>query len=786
MLCKPTDLPEVETWRGQQHVSKASEEIKCVSSKSKVIFIHGSFVMPSQDYTLFSKTFDTSFEDNSVKTWSAKLDPSSTIWRISSTHIPTNEISDSPLGTRDLLSRAIDIQILRLWASNKRGDGVIVVPGNWKGSQDSAISKVRTGGVPATLHSNPMLITSKLRHKLRYHHDTLKGLRFISSKPLVLIDTYKKAYDLMKSNPGNMTPGSDEATLDGMSLERINKIMDKVKKWEYECKPTRRVYIPKANGKMRPLGIPSSDDKLVQTVVKLIIEPECEKMFHKNSFGFRPGKSVHHALLSVRGMIGSVWMIEGDIKGYFDNIDHQILNKILKERLKPDRNLMGLFNKFMKAGYLEGGKFVHSLLGVPQGGIISPILSNLYLTPFDEFMDTLKEKYTKLPISIRNKRYRTIEARIWTLKRKLKRWKIKGIMREDKEKVVKELRDLNVKLRTTPSTNKIGSRIYYVRYADDWIVGVNGSKELAYQIREEIRDYLKNKLKLELSMEKTKITHLGSEYAKFLGHYVRVSTTAQHNSTRRLVKEDWKRKIRKSTGKPKIMVPINDIKSKLIKKGFADENGKPKFVGKFLFLTDYEMVSRYNSIMRGFMNFYNIAENRSRLGEVIYILEYSLAHSLGAKHKMSLPKVFKKYGKPIEVIIENASDFFKKKKYKKTKKVIFDKPENLQATYLNRKYARISINQVENKDPFIAVNWDIKETNVLDQPCLICESEVDVEMHHLRHLKDTKDESTLIKIMSKIHRKVVPLCRSCHMKVHQGKYVGLNLREIRAKSDGTC
>lgn len=600
----------------------------------------------------------------------------------------------------------------------------------------------------------------------------MRHCRGISSKPLARIDTYKKAYDLMKSKPGNMTPGSDQSTLDEMSNARLDKIMNNVLSWKYHCKPVRRVYIPKSNGKMRPLGIPSIDDKILQTVVKLIIEPECEKLFHKNSFAFRPNKSVHHALRAVRGMVGITWMIEGDIKGYFDNIDHTVMSKIIKERLDPDRTLIGLFNKFLKAGYMENAKYVHSITGMPQGGIISPILSNLYLTPFDEFMDELKKKYTMLPVSGRNSEYRKIEARIWTLKRKLNRWMIKGVDMEQRSPVIEEIKRLKVNLRKLPSMVRIGSRIHYVRYADDWVVGVLGSKKLALQIREEIRNYLENELKLELSMDKTKITHLGSNYAKFLGHYIRVNSALQQSSTRKRASEEWQRDVGKSTGKPKILIPTKDLKEKLNKRGFVDSNGKPKFVGKLLFLSDYEIVKRFNSVLRGIMNFYNTAENRSQLAEVVYILEYSLAHTLGAKHGMSLPKVFSKFGKPIKVVIANG---------KKEKEVRFDKPDSLAASYLNTKYAVFDMRQNEINDPFKAMNWDIKEVNILDQPCFICESEKDVEMHHLRHLKDTKDKSTLIKIMSKIHRKVVPLCRPCHLKVHQGKYDGMKLSEKKKK-----
>jgi nicotine oxidoreductase len=277
-------------------------------------------------------------------------------------------------------------------------------------------------------------------------------------------------------------------------------------------------------------------------------------------------------------------------------------------------------------------------------------------------------------------------------------------------------------------------------------------------------------------MEKTKITQLGSEYAKFLGYYIKCNTATQNISSRRKNRTGEFLNSRKSTGKPKLIVPKDLIKAKLIQNGFANEQGKPKYLGKLIHLSDYEIVQRYNSILRGFMNFYNIAEDRTSLNELIYILEYSLAHTLAAKHRLSIKKVFTKYGKPIKVTVKSEE---------KQKIVIFDRPTSLTAAYLNNKYMEISRWNVSNDatslpfDPLSAVLYSAKETNILNNPCLICGATEDIEMHHLRHLKNTKDKSTLIRIMSRIRRKTVPLCIPCHNKVHTGQYDGLSLREIK-------
>lgn len=774
MLYKPTNLPNNERNWGVEHVSKAWNGSKYNFFKGKVIFIHASPILSSQDWILASKILDTKCCCRYIKMQSVYLGLQQLIWNTFPKQGAKDRISDSKQGIGDPLSLVIDTSIFKILALRiSKGDGVIVVPIR-EGSQESSFSMSRTG-VRSLIHSTPLLKTNAFNYSKMTAYPSnnfISSKRFVSSQPLTQIGIYKKAYDIIKSNPGNMTPGTDGRTLDGMSIKKLEVLMENVKKWEYECKPTKRVYIKKANGKLRPLGIPSTMDKILQMAIKMIIEPVCEdQIFNSNSYGFRPNRSLHHALNAVRGMVGITWMIEGDIKGYFDNIDHNKLNQLIKDKLNPDRTMFGIFQKMFKAGYLEENRLKHSILGVPQGGIISPILSNLYLTPLDEFMEKLKEKYVSAPVSTPNKEYRIVEARIYTLRRKLSRWSKNSdlALKNDskREFVISELKKLKTKLRTLNSRRRVGNRVHYVRYADDWVVGIVGTKKFAEEIKNEIKIFLNKELKLKLSEEKTKITHLGTQYAKFLGHYIRAATLRQHIATRRRSKDGQYQNIRKSTSKPKILVPINDLKEKLIQKGFANVEGKPKYIGKFIGLSDYEIINRYNYVLRGLMTFYNMSENRSRLGELIYIIEFSLANTLGAKHKLSLAKVFQKYGKPFRT-------------NSKGKVIIFDKPESLRAEYLNKKYTVISpLSKAQNADPFSVLNWDIKETNILDQPCFICKSNTQVEMHHLRHLKDTKDKSTLIKIMSKINRKMIPLCRPCHMEVHRGKYDGVSLKDLR-------
>jgi hypothetical protein len=354
-------------------------------------------------------------------------------------------------------------------------------------------------------------------------------------------------------------------------------------------------------------------------------------------------------------------MIEGRIKS-LDNIDINILGNIIKNKLKPDRTLMGIFHKLLKAGYMKyPNPDLRSDYGLPEVGRklgarrISPkaeglpewftlpplyimmsaagvggLLLNIYLTSLDEFIDKLKENYARGPVP---------------------------------------------------------RRIYYVRYADEWVIGVEGPFQLAKKIKEDILTFLWEELKLE--QEKTKITHLGIKYAKFLGHYLGWPSFGQPSEVKTLVRstlrsgaslftDDPGLLLSKVSFAPSILIPFNDLKSKLIEKGFADKSGHPKFIGKFLFLSDYEIVKKYNSVLIRIMTFYNMADNRSGLGELLYILEYSLAHTLAAKHRSTLAKIFNKYGKPISVASSDSD------------KIKFAKPSSLKAEYLNNKYGKLS------------------------------------------------------------------------------------------------
>ena len=338
------------------------------------------------------------------------------------------------------------------------------------------------------------------------------------------------AYQRMYAKPGNMTSGTDGKTEDEMSIDRINKLIESIKDETYSPNPAKRTYIPKKNGKMRPLGIPSFEDKLVQEVVRMVLEAIYEGHFEWTSHGFRPNRSCHTALKSLQNNFnGAKWFIEGDIKGFFDNIDHNVLIEIMKGRIADDRFLR-LIRKFLNAGYMEEWQFNKTYSGTPQGGIISPILANIYLDKFDKYMDEYAKKFNKGTARSRNKDICKLNSRVHYLKRRINEVEDVNV----RTRMVEELHKKQKWILTMPSGNDMDvnfRRLKYVRYADDFLIGVIGTKNECERIKADITKFMQEKLRLEMSQEKTLITN-AQDSAKFLGYeiYVRKDYATKRNS----------------------------------------------------------------------------------------------------------------------------------------------------------------------------------------------------------------------------------------------------------------
>mgnify|MGYP003195974919 CR=1 FL=1 len=563
------------------------------------------------------------------------------------------------------------------------------------------------------------------------------------------------AYQKIASNGGSTTKGSDGRSIDEMSLARIETLIASLKDESYQPHPSRRVHIPKKNGKTRPLGIPAFEDKLVQEVVRMILEAIYEGHFETTSHGFRPKRSCHTALLHIQKTFsGAKWFIEGDIKGFFDNIDHDVLVGILRERI-ADEHFIGLIWKFLKAGYVEDWTFHNTYSGMPQGGIVSPILANIYLDKLDKYVKEYirhfdmgtKRRPGKESNDLANERKRTV--------RKLK--KIKD--GTEKAALVARLKAIEQERAAFPSGDEMdGSyrRLKYIRYADDFILGVIGSKEDALRIKEDIKSFLSESLALELSEEKTLITHTGKS-AKFLGYEI---TVTRNNHQRR----DVQGRLRRTYGKRvRLNVSMATLRDKLLEYGAMEiklRNGKeiwkPKCRSGLIFNDDLEILDRYNRETVGFCNYYLIANNCVVLHNFRYIMEYSMYKTFAGKYRSTVRKINKKYrlNKLFTVKYEQKG-VIKSRTFYKT----------------SFKRRTTAFNGSCDIEPYSIA--DVSRTNLTDrlkaEKCELCGATGKLIMHHVRNLKDLKGKESWKRLMSARKRKTIALCPSCHRLRHLGK-----------------
>ncbi len=588
-----------------------------------------------------------------------------------------------------------------------------------------------------TLNANPTWVNRDL-YRLMYQEDL-----------------YITAYERIKSNPGNMTPGVDGSTLDGFSLETIRTTIDSMRDESFQFSPGRRINIPKANGKLRPLTIAPPREKVVQEVIRMILtaiyDGQVHPSFLDSSHGFRANRGTHTALREISLWKNVVWFVEGDIKGCFDNIDHHRLIELVKKRVSDSR-FLNLLWKALKAGHMEfRNTFSINLSGTPQGSIVSPILANIYLHELDCFVTKLKTEYERGEKRRPNPFYRRVANQI-------DYWRKKG----DIDKV-RELEKARRQLSVYDVNDPNYVRIQYIRYADDWIMGVTGPKHLAEELKSRIRTFLADELKLELSADKTFIRHTRTEEAFFLGTVIRgqggeanVSTVKRNGMTYRARTTGWNLNL---------LAPIGRIVDRLRAKGFCDHAGKPKHVSGWIHLDDGEILEQYNAVLWGILNYYSFAANYSRLGSVQSILQLSAAKTLAAKHRSgSIRRLFRVKGSALK---------FERKT---------DDTVHIASLRLNRDWRRQPGRFLVGANPTgdIYTQFTRKYTrSKLGMVCAICGSSDGVEMHHLRHVRKRNLKLKGINaLMAQVNRKQIPVCKAHHREIHGGLYDGQGLSEL--------
>jgi len=564
------------------------------------------------------------------------------------------------------------------------------------------------------------------------------------------------AYERIYAKPGNMTPGADGQTIDPMSLIRIEKLIASLKDESYQPQPSRRVYIPKKNGKMRPLGVPAMNDKLVQEVVRMILNAIYEGSFEHTSHGFRPKRSCHTALAQIQKTFnGTSWFIEGDIKGFFDNIQHDVLIGILRERISDDR-FIRLIRKFLNAGYVEEWRFHKTYSGMPQGGIISPILANIYLDKLDKYVKEYIRNFDKGDFRGPNK-----DRIQYEYGKRLAVQKLKSVTDPtERKEVIRQIKAFDKQRALIPCSNEMDCgyrRLKYVRYADDFLMGIIGSKEDAKRIKEDIKVFLADKLGLELSDEKTLITHT-EKSAMFLGYeiYVRKSNLTKRDKRGRL-KRAFNKKVYLKLSTQAMKLKLLELGVVQFKYHNGKEQWKPKARLEFINNDDLEILSRYNAEIRGFYNYFSIANNCSELHTFKYIMEYSMYKTFALKYRTTVVKICKKYKRNGVFTVRYAL------KHGKTAERCFYSDGFRRKKPLEDAY----FDKLPNNMP------DTGATSLIDrlkaEKCEVCGATDKLVMHHVRKLKDLPGKDKWELHMIARQRKTIALCHSCHRLRHLGK-----------------
>jgi len=554
---------------------------------------------------------------------------------------------------------------------------------------------------------------------------------------------YLRAYAKIARNTGATTPGVTSETADGMSMKTIETIIDLIRREIYEWSPARRIYIEKKGStKMRPLGIPTWSDKLVQEVVRSILDAYYEPQFSDRAHGFRPQRGCHTALQAIkRYWTGVHWFIEGDISQFFDKLDHRILLSILGERILDNRFLR-LISNLLEAGYMEDWRFNATLSGTPQGGVVSPILSNIYLDKLDKFVET-----ELLPTYNRGTRGTNPEYnRLAWHRQKLR----KEGNREEAERVFRHMQSIP----SIATHDDDYRRLRYVRYADDFLLGFTGSRIEAEVIKQSIGTYLSAELRLELAEEKTLITHALTGRAKFLGYEIGIyKNDARHDQTGR----------RSINGVIRLDVPVDVVSEKC--KAYMD-GGKPIHRAERIADEPFSTVARYQAEFRGISEYYAYAQNRSsRLARLLWIMQESLVKTLAAKYKVGVPTIYKKFRRTITT-------------KEGPRKVLEIRVQREGKPDLVTQWGGLSLKHrsVGELDDAPKTVWNGRTELVqrlLADTCELCSFQGDVEVHHIRALKDIQKKGqpnppTWVVYMTARKRKTLVLCRSCHMEVQYG------------------
>ena len=553
------------------------------------------------------------------------------------------------------------------------------------------------------------------------------------------------AYGRVSRNAGAMTPGVTAETVDGMSLVKIGRIIDALRREAYRWTPVRRVYIEKKGStKKRPLGIPTWSDKLLQEVMRLILEAYYEPQFNPASHGFRPARGCHTALDEIgRCWLGTKWFVEGDIAKCFDSLDHSVLEATLREKVHDNRFLR-LIGNLLRTGYLEEWRYNATLSGSPQGSVLSPVLSNVYLDRLDRFVETtLFPKYNRGNRRKSNPAWERTRRQAVKLE-KSERWGEADLLRHQ--------------MRQLPSLDPMDPayrRLRYVRYADDWLLGFSGPRCEAEEIKREVATFLRDSLKLELSETKTLITHARSQAARFLGYHI----AALHNDQKR-----DRRGHRSINGQIGLRVPPDVVRGTCAR---YLRHGEPMHRTELVHDSVFSIVAQFQREYRGVVEYYRRAYNLHRLNRLKWTMEWSLTRTLALKLRTSVSQVYRRYGATIQTDQGPRVGL----------QVVVERGEGMRplvARWGGITLARNTKAALDDAPVRVCRPRTELERRLLADTCELCGSQDDIQVHHVRALKDLQRRGRAarpfwVEIMAARQRKTLVTCRTCHADIHAGR-----------------
>ena len=590
----------------------------------------------------------------------------------------------------------------------------------------------------------------------------LQAMRKLGEKRLPLTRVYRclfsedlflAAYDKISRNRGALTPGTENDTADGMNMERIRNIIEQLRHERFRFRPSRRTQVPKKSGGTRPISIPNFTEKLVLEATRMMLEAYYEPRFKDSSHGFRPGRGCHTALAAIkRKFKGTVWFVEGDIRGCFDNIDQEVLLGILSKDIHDGR-LLNLLRMSMKAGYVEDWQYHRNYSGVPQGGILSPLLANVYLHELDTFIeDVLIPQHTCGERRAPNLEYYRLGYYIKCARKQ-----------GDTERV----RELELQRRQLPSQDTHDPnfrRLKYIRYADDWLLGFIGPKSEARDVKDAIGKFLKGKLHLEMSESKTLITHARTEHARFLNYAISVF----HADDKMSPRMGTKTKTRSINGVIRLGIPHGRVDEAARR---YQRKGKPIHEAAILDYSDAQIIDIYQRRFRGLAEYYKYATDRHRLGKLKHIMEVALTKTLANKFRTSVAKIYRRYKGTRTVNGYTYKTLQVEVPTKKGSRCIYWGAVPLKTI----KPGTEPINDSRDREKMISTRTDLIQ-RLQAEECELCGSQEDCEVHHVRKLSDLKkrwrgkrEKPVWVKRMIAMQRKTLVLCHKCHADIHAGR-----------------